>query len=255
MASRNWHRRIRKSHRYLGLFIGIQFLAWTVGGLYFSWTNIDEIHGDHQKNHSRQLTLQQPLASPAPALSRINGDSLTDIRLITVLDRPTYQITYTVNHSGHPMKHVRLADALTGDLRPGLTRAEAVALAKRHFNGSEPVERILYLTTTDGHHEYREKPLPAYAVTFANSSHTTVYVAPQLGQVTSFRHDGWRWFDWLWMLHTMDYEGRDNINNYLLRGFSVLGLFTVLSGFCLYFVSSTRFRLKPKGRKAVKSLV
>lgn len=38
---------IRKTHRYLGLIIGIQFLAWTISGLYFSWNNIDEIHGDH----------------------------------------------------------------------------------------------------------------------------------------------------------------------------------------------------------------
>ena len=38
---------IRKIHRYLGLIIGIQFLAWTISGVYFSWTNMDEIHGDH----------------------------------------------------------------------------------------------------------------------------------------------------------------------------------------------------------------
>ena len=38
--------KIRKTHRYLGLFIGIQFLAWTISGLYFSWTDLDEIHGD-----------------------------------------------------------------------------------------------------------------------------------------------------------------------------------------------------------------
>jgi hypothetical protein len=37
---------IRKSHRYLGLFLGIQFIFWTVSGLYFSWTDIDAIHGD-----------------------------------------------------------------------------------------------------------------------------------------------------------------------------------------------------------------
>ena len=29
-------KRIRKVHRYLGLFIGIQFLMWTLSGLYFS---------------------------------------------------------------------------------------------------------------------------------------------------------------------------------------------------------------------------
>ena len=50
MASRYTALRIRKTHRYLGLFIGIQFLAWTISGLYFSWTNLDEIHGDQYLN-------------------------------------------------------------------------------------------------------------------------------------------------------------------------------------------------------------
>lgn len=107
-------------------------------------------------------------------------------------------------------------------------------------------QRVEYLTSTNGHHEYRAKPLPAYAVTFRQPAHATVYVAAQLGTVQSVRTDPWRIFDMLWMLHTMDYEGRDDFNNGLLRTFSVLGLLTVTSGFTLYFVSSSWFRRKPK---------
>ena len=46
IAKRILSLKIRKTHRYLGVFIGLQFLAWTVSGLYFSWTDLDEIHGD-----------------------------------------------------------------------------------------------------------------------------------------------------------------------------------------------------------------
>jgi hypothetical protein len=42
----------------------------------------------------------------------------------------------------------------------------------------------------------------------------------------------------------MDYKGRDNFGNILLRAFSIFGLVTVLSGFLLYFTSSKRFRNK-----------
>ena len=42
MIQRSTALKIRKTHRYLGLFIGLQFLAWTISGLYFSWTDIDE---------------------------------------------------------------------------------------------------------------------------------------------------------------------------------------------------------------------
>jgi hypothetical protein len=51
----------------------------------------------------------------------------------------------------------------------------------------------------------------------------------------------------------MDFEGRDNINNYILRGFSILGIITILSGFLLFFVSSKFFgRLFSAKRGAVR---
>jgi hypothetical protein len=52
--SMNWNYRIRRIHRYLGVLLGIQFLLWTIGGLYFSWSNMDEIHGDPQKKGTPQ---------------------------------------------------------------------------------------------------------------------------------------------------------------------------------------------------------
>ena len=56
MKKVEFHRKIRKTHRWLGLILGIQFLFWTIGGLYFSWSNMDEVHGDHQKAHGHPLS-------------------------------------------------------------------------------------------------------------------------------------------------------------------------------------------------------
>jgi hypothetical protein len=42
------------------------------------------------------------------------------------------------------------------------------------------------------------------------------------------------------MLHVMDFENRDNINNWLLRAFSAFGLITLLSGFTLFFITSKK---------------
>ncbi|MCY7357716.1 MAG: PepSY domain-containing protein [Rudanella sp.] len=248
--NRNWHLRIRKTHRYLGLFIGIQFLLWTVGGLYFSWSNLDDIHGDPLKRPATGFPASLSLVSPSvplQALRQKGVGSVLSISLIEVLNQPLYQLSYRIQHgTGHAMTHTQLADAKTGQLRGELTQAEATGLAQQRFAGSSAVERVEYLTNANGHHEYRAKPLPAYAVTFRQPAHATVYVAAQLGTVQSVRTDPWRIFDTLWMLHTMDYEGRDDFNNWLLRAFSVLGLLTVASGFTLYFVSSSRFRRKPK---------
>jgi len=256
--NRTWHLRIRKTHRYLGLFIGIQFLLWTLGGLYFSWSNLDDIHGDHLKRPVSSLPISVSLVSPSIPLQTLQQQGIVVINtvgLIDVLGKPTYQLTYRLpSHTSDATTATQLADAQTGQLRGELTKAEATAVAQQRFAGVSTIEQVEYLTSTNGHHEYREKPLPAYAVTFRQPAHATVYVAAQLGTVQSVRTDPWRVFDLLWMLHTMDYQGRDDFNNGLLRAFSLLGLLTITSGFALYFVSSPGLRRKPKlSRRVVRT--
>ena len=113
------------------------------------------------------------------------------------------------------------------------------------FSDEAKVKSVEYLTTTNGHHEYRKEPLPAYAITFDHPSNTTVYVSTQLGTVQKFRNNKWRVFDVLWMLHTMDYQTRDHFGNWILRTFSVLGLVTVFSGFWLFWLSRKKKIVSP----------
>lgn len=255
------HYYIRRSHRYLGVLLGIQFLLWTLGGLYFSWSNMDEIHGDLHRNEAPLIASDIALVSPSVVLDNIRKahkiDSIVSIQLIEVLGKPMYQVRCitAMDHSkmdhskmGHEMEMPlmnHLADAATGVVRGPLTKEEAVAMARARFKGEAVVKEVNYLTRVDSHHEYRESPLPAYVVTFDHPSRTHVYVASELGVVTKFRNAKWRIFDFLWMMHTMDYQGRDKIGNTLLRIFSIFGLVTVFSGFALYFVSSKRLRKRP----------
>ncbi len=245
---KNLNYQVRKWHRYLGLFIGIQFIAWTLSGLYFSWSDMDEVHGDHDRKHASLFSADLNLVSPGEVISNIRQhnkiDSIRAISLIQILGQPYYQVRYSMKggeHDGHH-NHIQLADATTGALKAPLSQEEAVAVAQYHFNGTAPVRKVELLEATNGHHEYRNSPLPAYAVYFDTESNTCAYVAAELGTVQKFRNTPWRRFDFLWMLHTMDYQGRDNISNWLLRAFSILGLVTILSGFALYYVSSPTIR-------------
>lgn len=238
------HYYIRKAHRYLGLILGIQFLVWTISGLYFSWTNIDEIHGDFQHRQPPKLSGNISLVSPSAVLQKspVAVDSIQTIQLLSILGKPYYAVQ--VYSKGKLTRH--LADAATGDVRPAITKSEAIQIAAESFRGEPKLKAVEYITSTTGHHEYREKPLPAYAVTFEHPTNTTVYVSAEEGKVESFRNNKWRVFDFLWMGHTMDYKGRDNINNWLLRIFSAFGLVTVLSGFLLYGISSKWFRRRKR---------
>lgn len=236
------HYYVRRTHRYLGVLLGIQFLLWTISGLYFSWTNIDEIHGDLQHKHSPHLPAAFNFVSPGIVLSSLaeKADSIHQIEVVNILQKPFYFIRYFSNKN---LKSV-LANAETGAIKPSITKEEAIKIAAANFEGQPNLKSAEYITAVGSHDEYREKPLPAWKILFQHESNTNIYVAAQSGKVETFRNEKWRTFDLLWMFHTMDYKGRDNINNWVLRAFSIFGIITILSGFLLFFISTKWFRKK-----------
>lgn len=227
MIKRQTAIKIRKTHRYLGLFLGIQFLMWTISGMYFSWTDIDEIHGDQ--------FVKQPLPKPGfnDLLAPPGQDGL-DIHSISLRDiggKPYYWVNGST-----------LINARTGEKKDRLNREEALAVAEQYMISGLEVKDVEMITEASSHHEYRGKPLPAWVVHYDHPEALKAYVSANDGSFQRVRHRSWRWFDFLWMTHTMDYQGRDNFNTYLLRGFSLLGLITVLSGFLLWYTSSPTVR-------------
>ncbi|SDJ81962.1 PepSY-associated TM region [Catalinimonas alkaloidigena] len=229
----------RKAHRYLGVVIGIQFLLWTIGGLYFSWNNLDRVHGDHLVTRTLELPADRPLVSPQAVVSQLPLRSLHTLQVVELLGEPVYQVHYQATDG---TARWQLASARDGQLRDPLSEEEARAIATQHFTPQASVAATEYLTEIGSHHEYRGRPLPAWAVTFDHPGRPTLYISAELGTFQTVRHQQWRAFDWLWMLHTMDYAGRDHIGNWVLKGFSVLGLVTILSGFVLFFLTSRQRR-------------
>ena len=224
MVNRHTALKIRKTHRYLGLFLGVQFLFWTISGLYFSWTNIDDIHGDHFKNLDYQPKAFNNLISPSQ-LDVSNGINTIELRDIN--NTPYYWVNKT-----------QLYNALDGSKKKSISKEEALHIAKNYMKSDLKVESIEQIKEVGKHHEYRERLLPAYEISYKTDEALKAYISVKDGTFQTVRHRSWRWFDFLWMTHTMDYEGRDNFNTTLLRAFSLLGLITVLSGFLLGFTSS-----------------
>ncbi len=231
--------KIRKTHRYLGLFLGVQFIFWTVSGLYFSWTDIDDIHGDPFKNLSITPKTFSNLISP----SLLEVATIHSMELREISDIPFYWINNT-----------KLYNAYSGEPKDSITPTEAIDIAKRSMIEGLKVESVDYISQTNAHHEYRKKMLPAYVISFESNNNLKAYVSSADGNFQTVRHRSWRWFDFLWMTHTMDYESRDDFNNVLLRAFSLLGLITVLSGFLLWFTSSPKIRryYRAKKNKSIK---
>ncbi|HAT65631.1 MAG TPA: hypothetical protein DCS66_13710, partial [Flavobacteriaceae bacterium] len=89
MVNRHTALKIRKAHRYLGLFLGIQFLMWTISGMYFSWTNIDDIHGDQFRNMDYVPKAFDNLISPSLIK---NNEDIRDIEIRDINNEPYYWI-------------------------------------------------------------------------------------------------------------------------------------------------------------------
>ncbi|WP_298310363.1 PepSY domain-containing protein [uncultured Aquimarina sp.] len=218
---------IRKAHRYLGIFLGIQFLMWTISGLYFSWTDIDEIHGDQFKKEVTPIAHNNLLRLGAIPYTQ----SVFSLELRTIADKPYYWVNDSV-----------LIDAESGKVKPKISSEEALKIASAHMIENLEVSSIELITEVGKHHEYRGRALPAYVISYDHPENVKAYISAGDGSFQKVRHKSWRWFDFLWMTHTMDYEGRDDFNTIVLRAFSLLGLITVLSGFALWYISSPTLR-------------
>lgn len=221
--------KFRKTHRFLGIFIGIQFLFWTISGLYFSWTDIDEIHGDHYKKSVDNAKVFLPIINDT--LLQQLPFRLHSIKVKSIGEERFFWVNDSV-----------LVDPNSGVILPEISAAQAIAVVQEHiFPAYQPLsaERI---TAVGPHDEYRGRPLPAFKIPLSGEGNPIAYVDAVSGDFQRIRHSQWRWFDFLWMTHTMDYQTRDDFNTLLLRSFSLLGLITVLSGFVLWGISSPTIR-------------
>ena len=234
--------KFRKIHKYLGLIVGIQLLLWAAGGLFFSLNPIARVRGETETSPPASLDLTRPPASPAPALAELMakhpGVEVLSVTLRPHLGGEVFEIEY--RYGGKT--RWALADAPNGRLRSPVTEDEAVALARADFVPDASTGDVALITEVGPADEYRGGPLPAYRVSFDHPLGTRLYVSVERGVVTARRNDRWRWFDFFWMLHVMDYEGRDDFNTWWLQLAAALGVVTILSGFTLAALTSPRLR-------------
>ena len=161
--------------------------------------------------------------------SEYSNLKVKSIELRVIAEKPYFWINDSI-----------LIDATNGKIKECISKTEALIIAKNYIVPELKVSQIDLIENINQKHEYRNKKTPVYRISFHGDDHVTAYVSKEDGKFQSVRHDRWRIFDFLWMTHTMDYEGKDNINNLTLRIFSIFGLLTTLSGFLLFFTSNKK---------------
>lgn len=230
------HIAARKTHKWLGLFIGIQVVIWSLSGLYMTVVHIDTIHGDHMVRRSAPRSISAAELTDPIAVSAANDGQ--PVRLAWLRGKPIYVVKGDAGEKG--------IDARTGTVVQQPNQAEIRAMASAIYAGDQPIRATELITDIPG--EVRGRQPPLWRVEFDHWNKPTLYLSPVTGELVSRRHELWRVFDFVWMLHIMDYDERENVNNGLLRTFTWGALLMALSGAWLLVYS---FPKKKKKKKAV----
>jgi hypothetical protein len=220
----------RRAHKWIALVVGVQALLWMLSGLYMTSISIDVIHGDHLAHTRAKPLTVAPMLDPTSLSTRY--PAMSSFRLKQWMGREVYELHYG--------DKVALVDARSGMQLSPMEEATARQLALSLYQGKAAIKSAELITKAP--QEVATRPVPMWRVEFADNSETTLYLSPYTGELLAKRHDLWRWFDFLWMFHIMDYEERADVNNTLLRVAASTGLIFALSGVWLLFYSFTRRR-------------
>lgn len=212
------------AHRWISAIAIAQLVVWIGSGLFFASFSIDRVHGDHVEL-DRRLLPDDAAALIAPstalAITASAGMPFDTLELRRTPAGPVW-IARGPHHAA-----LRL-DARSGAIVP-VDRAEAEAVARADQRDGPTVLDAAFVDG-DPPTEYRDHPLPAWRVRLADARGTVVWVDARTAEVTARRNDLWRWYDFLWSLHIMDYRARESFHHPLLIIAAAIAALAVASG-------------------------
>jgi hypothetical protein len=215
-------RLLARTHIWLGWLVGVPLLLWTATGLFMVARPIEELRGVHLKAEALPLDLAGPIV--VPAFPPDHGTPLS-VRLEQQGNGPVWIATF---EHGHEMR----AAARDGRWLPNVSEAEARATALRWYKPESAILSVKHTPANAPPLDLRRER-PAWGVIFADGAH--VYVDADTGSLLAIRSGQWRAFDFMWGLHIMDLQTREDSSHPALISFAALAVFSVLVGLILLF--------------------
>jgi uncharacterized iron-regulated membrane protein len=229
-------------HKWVALVIGIQILLWIAGGFIMSVVPIDRVRGEHK------IAVEEP----AP-LSPHGMVSLGELQARHGLEGIVGAETGVI--LGKPVWRVSLIDGAQATFGAGdgerlspASRELAAAIALADYRGPgelTQLERLDELPSEIG------GSVPVWRAIFDDRDATTLYIDPHTASVRSRRSAAWRFYDFFWKLHIMDYDDGAAFNHPLLVTAAGAGLLAALSGLVLLFIRMRRLFIVERNRRAL----
>ncbi len=189
-----------------------------------SFLPIEKVRGEHLVD--RETVVPVPAGVELAPPQRIIAQAGAPVEAMTwhMLDgRAVAELTTA--------KGVRLFDATTGAALPPVDEKLAKQIADAAWKAADKPKSAAILVSKESP-EYRAA-LPAWRIAFADSDHTSVFIARDTGRITAVRTGTWRLYDFFWSLHIMDWKNHENFNTWWLLAFAIGGLLLGLAGTAL----------------------
>jgi Cu(I)/Ag(I) efflux system membrane protein CusA/SilA len=222
----------RKYHKWLMLFLGAQFIIWSVTGAYMVIFNIDYIHGDTLVvNHQDKIVTDNIKFSLKEVLQRY--PKAENLGIGKFIEKDVYRFIIK-NEGGDDLY---LLDASDGKQLTPLNKSIAIKAAKYLYTGSGNVASVEKITDNPPFELSRRmhNALPAWRVNFNDFGSPSLYISATNGKLLAKRHEFWRIFDWMFRFHIMDYN-ESEIDNVLLFCITLIGVFAAVSGLLLTYL-------------------
>ena len=190
-----------------------------------SFMPIEEIHGDH---------LFKPKTTTAVSL-----DQLDLSQLANQLNEPILGIVIkpwlgqTVVEVKTPSQVLLFDSPKLNPITP-VSEAMVRKVLAANLAPALQVQSIIRLNEVPD--EARGKAAPLWQVQLKGDENAHIYISEQNGEIVATRTDRWRLFDFMWMLHIMDYDERSDFNHPLLYLAALTAFLFTLSGFVLLFL-------------------
>jgi hypothetical protein len=182
---------------------------------------IEEVRGNHLR-----LATEKPEALVLPDSDIANADAQLREMRVTMQDGRAVAILTTLDGV------TSRVDMTSGEPIAPLDANGARAITANRIVGGDKVKSVTFFNADEVPFDFR-RPMPVWQVALEDGAH--IYIGRDTGEIEAVRTSWWRWFDFMWGLHIMDLDEREDTSHPILILFALLSVIGAMLGCVLMF--------------------